>query len=301
MANSTPQQFVPEVVDKVRPFIENGMDLREIQNKTSVPLNVIARIRTQSEEFGWDQIVASEQSYDDFVEEDADESEVEDPEADIVSDVTAAPDQSFGGEPAAVSENDQSSVAATAAEAIQDAVEGQERRKPGARGHKEPNRASHSAQKRARRRKKGGDPLLGRRRLLVKDSALDKDQFVYRWALDRSGRMYEMTQLDDWDPVDDAHIHEGQGGNVTAIAGKNDYNADKMVLLRKRREYHEEDQRDKELAQRELEQQIQGGQTDTSRGPDQLVEALKSGEIDANATYVPKGERISIGKVSEAA
>jgi hypothetical protein len=113
--------------------------------------------------------------------------------------------------------------------------------------------------------------------------------------------------FDDWDIVTDAHVMEGMGGNVQAIAGTNHYNADKMLLVRKPKKYFDADAKAKLTEVAELEDQIrqgpqaaQNGQHSVdTMGPKEVMERLKSSGLDRSNTYVPVGEKITIGQVSE--
>ena len=103
-----------------------------------------------------------------------------------------------------------------------------------------PVKLSRDQENRERRRRKGGDMSLRQQNLVLDKTKLDPD-FEYRWALDKPGRMMSLTQQDDWDIVTDAHAIAGQTGNVTAVAKHNGYNAGNHILVRKRKDYHEED------------------------------------------------------------
>lgn len=174
------------------------------------------------------------------------------------------------------------------------------------RGKKPANTKDNISLNEERRRRRGGNPIDMRRRLLADMSRLHPE-FEHRWVLDRPGRIAEKTLFDDWDIVTDAHVMEGMGGNVQAIAGTNHYNADKMVLLRKRKIYFDADAKAKLAEVSELEDQIrQGPQAPRSGqhsvdtlGPKEVMERLKNGGLDQSNTYVPVGEKITIGHVSE--
>lgn len=171
-----------------------------------------------------------------------------------------------------------------------------------ARGQKPANTKKTKGMNRERRRRKGGDPGQSRRRLIADLKKFNPD-FDYRWVLDRPGRIKGL-EADDWDIVTDAHMEESMGGNVTAVAGTNHYNADNMVLMRKWKDWRNEDQEEKLAGALEFEAQINGqqpanGSTLVDRlGSQQTVDALKSGGLDLSNTYVPAGEKNRVGQVS---
>lgn len=195
-------------------------------------------------------------------------------------------------------------VAAAQAVEVEKKVRDQKRDLP--RGKKPANVKDNISMNAEKRRRRGGNPVDMRRRLLADMSRLHPD-FEHRWVLDRPGRIAEKTMFDDWDIVTDAHVMEGMGGNVQAIAGTNHYNADKMVLVRKRKQYFEADAKAKLQEVSVLEDQIkqgpqasQNGQHSVdTMGPKEVMERLKSGGLDTSNTYVPVGEKITIGQVSE--
>lgn len=99
------------------------------------------------------------------------------------------------------------------------------------------------------RRRRNTDALGGkRRRLAVEESTLDRENFVYRFANDENGRLHQLTVNDDWDVVSDRDGEAkadsvGIGAEVAAYAGTRENGAPlRSVLLRKRKDLHEEDE-----------------------------------------------------------
>lgn len=139
----------------------------------------------------------------------------------------------------------------------------------------------------AERRRRNSDGLAGVRNRLGISADLDTKNFVYRWVNDEGTRIHDLTVNDDWDFVvsrDGSAKADatGLGANVAVPVGTDKNGAPvKGVLLRKRRDYHDED----ELAKR--------------RRIDELEAGLKQGATpgaDQDRQYVPAaGIRIETG------
>ncbi|RAK52126.1 hypothetical protein [Phenylobacterium deserti] len=99
---------------------------------------------------------------------------------------------------------------------------------------------------------------------------------VFRWVLDRPKRMHQLTVRDDWDRVDGVEPipdHADKAGNQL-----------NLVLVKKRKEFWEEDQRAKGQALREQEQAM-------------VRKASNDPQDDrpADVSYVPDGNSITSG------
>ena len=139
----------------------------------------------------------------------------------------------------------------------------------------------------AERRRRNSDGLAGVRNRLGISADLDTKNFVYRWVNDEGTRIHDLTVNDDWDFVESRDGSAkadatGLGANVAVPVGTDKNGAPvKGVLLRKRRDYHDED----ELAKR--------------RRIDELEAGLKQGATpgaDQDRQYVPAaGIRIETG------
>jgi hypothetical protein len=148
-----------------------------------------------------------------------------------------------------------------------------EKPKTGARIEEERNRR--------RRRDELGD---GRMRNLAVNGKLDPN-YTYRWVNDDPGRMYNLTQADDWDVVQvgdlgEAHPKDkGVGTGIERVVDK--VTGKRAVLLRKPKDYYLADKA-KEQARIDVEEAaMRKGQT---KGADSLT----SGREAAQA-YVPAG------------
>lgn len=122
------------------------------------------------------------------------------------------------------------------------------------------------ATKAARRRRKGGNPSA-RGKLSLDTSKLDP-AYHYRWAEDRPGRLNELTVQDDYDIVEtNDHESSEKGSGVVRPSGEN-----KMVLLRKRRSFYEEDQAEKSARIKETQRQLEQGSESTRQLGDGVEE-----------------------------
>lgn len=291
-----PKQYDPDLVDAVKAALDEGktpmdiLDAGEI-DITSEPLMAII---ADGGEHGWDNIKGEDLLGDDD-DEVASSDEAEVALADAAMKEASFPDADDDG---AVSE-----VAEEQAAEIEKKAKKPTRRKAKspatARGKKQPNTKQSKVMNRARRKRKGGNPAMNRMRLLM-DMKKKHPEFEYRWVLDRPGRIRAM-EADDYDIVTDAHIDEGNGGNVTAVAGTNHYHADNMVLMRKYKPWYIDDQEDKLAEGREFESQINKGKNAGGSslvdqvGPKEMLDELKNSGLDTSNTYVPAGEKNRVG------
>lgn len=117
-----------------------------------------------------------------------------------------------------------------------------------------PETARRTTETQARRRRRDDMGPGARRKLHVPEGLKDRE-YVYRWVNDDGRRVHDLSTLDDWDTVHSPDIAAGaEGGNGTAglgtrieaVVGKTDSGQPlRAVLMRKRREFHEEDERHK--------------------------------------------------------
>ena len=138
-----------------------------------------------------------------------------------------------------------------------------------------------------RRRRKDTGPLAGLK-LAIPEDAKDPN-FEYRWLNDEPGRIHNKTVNDDWDVVTMDQLkgyvaddnHAGEGTPVTRVIERGGSGIGgqprKAVLVRKRKEYFEEDKR---AAQARIDAREEG----IRRGAAQAPEGLQG----PNA-YVPGG------------
>lgn len=123
--------------------------------------------------------------------------------------------------------------------------------------------------------------LSGRRnRMGIDESNLDRENFAYRFVNDEGTRIHDLTVNDDWEVVQDrdgtTKIDGANVGSEVAIqAGASKTSANvKAVLLRKRKDWYEDDKRSEQ------------------RHIDDIEASLKSGAVpgagNGDNTYIPK-------------
>ncbi len=104
-----------------------------------------------------------------------------------------------------------------------------------------------------RRRRINDDPLNGVQFHLgvpphIKEGENSEDYYAYYWANDDKGRLQYLTEQDDWDFVEDRNAdkdsrNKGGGTRLERTVGRGrDGNPIRAVLLRKKRQYYDEDQ-----------------------------------------------------------
>ncbi len=132
---------------------------------------------------------------------------------------------------------------------------------------------------RTERRRRDSDGLAGRRRKLSVMGELDHDNYVYRWANDEGTRLHDLTVRDDWDLVQDRNEtmgKSGMGAEAAVPVGVGPTGAPvRAVLLRKRKDWHEKDEK---AAQARIDEQ----ETGLKAG------AVPGAESDGH-TYSPQG------------
>jgi hypothetical protein len=145
---------------------------------------------------------------------------------------------------------------------------------------------SRNAQiKQERRRRNTSDGLGKTRRLALDESKLDRENFEYRWVNDVPGRIHHMTVNDDWDVVTD---HSGamkddnasMGAGVSAYAGvQKNGSALSTVLLRKPKDFCEQDRARKQEAIKEMET---------------AMVATNGSKIEGDRAYLPENGGLAI-------
>lgn len=111
-----------------------------------------------------------------------------------------------------------------------------------------------------RRRKRGSVNAIGNQRLAVDKEKLDPS-FEHRWVKDNGYRVSQLHQQ-DWDPVPHQVVDEtdGEGASNKKFGGVGEMGKPyEMVLMRKRKDWFEEDQAEKHEASREVDRQIKSG------------------------------------------
>lgn len=129
-----------------------------------------------------------------------------------------------------------------------------------------PPKSDRDVQIKAERRRRNSDALAGkRRRLAVDESKLDRENFVYRWVNDDGSRVELLSTQDDWDVVSDRDgaMKEGiHSAKVETTVGVGERGSPvKAVLMRKPKNYHDDDEAAKQRRIDESERAIREGQS----------------------------------------
>ena len=122
-------------------------------------------------------------------------------------------------------------------------------------------RPTRAEEVRQERRRQPGSTVMAGVKLAVDETKLDRKNFQYRWAKDFGGRMPQLHG-DDWDPAPEQAVIGSQGeGTVGSKIGGTDESGKpyKMVLLRKRKDWYEADQKEKQKPLDEMEKAIRAG------------------------------------------
>ncbi len=128
-------------------------------------------------------------------------------------------------------------------------------------------------------------------RLHVPDEAKD-ERFVYRWINDEPGRLFQLTEQDDYDFVYDERIrteavgaekNTDGGTRISRIVGRSKTGEPlRAYLCRKLKEYYDEDNRKRMRQWRELTDQVEQGHVPGGQG--------LFGQ-DAEHAYIPRDAR----------
>lgn len=130
-------------------------------------------------------------------------------------------------------------------------------------------RADETRSERRRRRGTGLDANL---RFSLPDHLKNDPNWRYHWLVDRPGRIAQKTRYDDWDFVEDGETegddrNTGAGSRIERHAGVDQFgNPQRAYLVRKRKEYDDEDKREHQAALDERMTAIKGGQVTNAKG-----------------------------------
>jgi hypothetical protein len=120
-------------------------------------------------------------------------------------------------------------------------------------------RGSRADEVRTERRRKPGSVVAQGLKLHVPDAAKD-DNYVYRWVNDTGQRVQQMTD-NDWDPAP----YEGKSTEARVV-GTDGGKPTNGILMRKRKDWHEADQKDKRKNLAEVDKAIQRGTVHATAG-----------------------------------
>nr|QBM02669.1 hypothetical protein [uncultured archaeon] len=125
---------------------------------------------------------------------------------------------------------------------------------------------------RGERRRRQGSGLDSNLRFSLPDHLKNDPNWRYHWLVDRPGRVSQKTRHDDWDFVEDAETESdarntGPGSRIERHAGVDQFgNPLRAYLVRKRKDYDEEDKREHQAALDERMSAIRGGQVTNAKG-----------------------------------
>lgn len=148
------------------------------------------------------------------------------------------------------------------------------------------NPRSQAAETQQRRRRRSEFGEKRNLKLYVPEDKKDPN-YVYRWVNDTaSGRIHNMTKLDDWDIVSAEEIeNQGEGTGIQRHTGTAENgSSQRAYLCRKPKEFYEEDQKVKW-------DHLDAIEDDMKRGP-----VPTDGGLDPSKAYVPQGHVNKIGR-----
>jgi hypothetical protein len=151
--------------------------------------------------------------------------------------------------------------------------------------HRGPGRPPRQAEVATERRRRSDDQSVAGLKLHVRDDMKDPN-FSYRWANERPGRIHQLTQQDDWDVVsteDASQLTSASEGTVMRRS-VDKATGEGAVLLRKRKDFYEADQKDKQKPLDERDEILRRG---AAPSPDGLA---------GSEAYVPGGRNIVAGR-----
>lgn len=137
-------------------------------------------------------------------------------------------------------------------------------------------RPSRADQVRTERRKKPGSTSISGLKLHIDKDKLDP-AYEYRWVNDTPGRVNELYGR-DWDKVEDASIGSSAGTIPTMHVGSEGGTPINAILMRKRKEFYEADQKERQAPLDAMDAAIRGG----------TIHEQTSPEL-AGAAYTPGG------------
>ena len=134
-------------------------------------------------------------------------------------------------------------------------------------------RLGRAEQTRRERRMKPGDVVATGEKLSLDESRLDRNTYTYRWVKAEGNRV-EILKKKDWDLVDDEDAKTdgtGLGSVPTQHGGVGESGKPYgLVLMKKYRDWHEEDQKAKRKPLDAMEQAIRKGTAHEQAGETEL-------------------------------
>lgn len=147
------------------------------------------------------------------------------------------------------------------------------------RGPGRPPNSERAGEVKQRRRRREG---MGPERHL-KLAIPNKDpNYEYRWVNNRPGRVHQLTTMDDWDIAPE---QEGAGLGTVGERTVDKGTGERAILLRKPKEFYDEDQAEKERMLKARDETMRRGPLPSAEGA--------GGD---GTTYVPGGRNIVNGR-----
>lgn len=143
-------------------------------------------------------------------------------------------------------------------------------------------RPTRADEVRTERRKKAGAVALSGLKLGVSEGSLDRTNFEYRWVNDKGNRVKQLHD-DDWDKVSDPVKDDATGlGSVqsTVVGTDKEGKPFEGILMRKRKDWFQADQKEKQGALDEVDEAIRRGAKHTKESP----------ELSGGIGYTPNGK-----------
>lgn len=148
-----------------------------------------------------------------------------------------------------------------------------------------PVREDRAAEVQGERRRRKDMGINAHLRFSIPEHLRDDKAYRYHWLVDRPGRIEQKTKYDDWDFVEEPEIaadgrQTGAGTRIERHAGTDKFgNPQRAFLVRKKREYYEED---KAADQKRLDQRMTAIKRGKTAGDDGRA-------IHDDGSYVPQG------------
>jgi len=133
---------------------------------------------------------------------------------------------------------------------------------------------------RQERRKKRGATVHTGIKLSVDESKLDRSTFQYRYVNDKGGRVQQLAAV-DWDPAPEGAKEDASGTITATHAGVEEGKPFNAVLMRKRKDWFETDQKEKQRPLDEMDEAIRRGNVNH-----------KANELHGPGVYTPGGVNI---------
>jgi hypothetical protein len=145
---------------------------------------------------------------------------------------------------------------------------------------------------RAKRKERRSVDVSGYNQRLEVPAQYKDPRFTYRWVKDNSTRLHQMKQK-DWELVDDPRIakddrNSGIGSRIERVSDeRTTHNPEKVFLMRKPKEFYDEDKGKEQARLKAQEQAIERGQVRNAEGqsePGMYVPAGGGTKIDHGQT-----------------